>query len=77
MKVSSPLPHTPWHDAVYLDAPPPFYPLGFLSIQAVVMDVGSGWTRMGLAGEDKPSCSFPSIVGRIDLKVYDQLLGQV
>ncbi|CAM9759541.1 unnamed protein product, partial [Laminaria digitata] len=44
--------------------------------EAVVMDVGSGWTRMGLAGEDKPSCSFPSIVGRIDLKAYDQLLGQ-
>ena len=41
------------------------------------MDVGSGWTRMGLAGEDKPSCSFPSVVGRIDLKVYDQILGQV
>lgn len=41
------------------------------------MDVGSGWTRMGLAGQEKPSCVFPSIVGRVDLRAYDRISGQV
>lgn len=50
---------------------------GFCFKQAVVMDVGSGWTKMGLAGEDKPSCVFPSVVGRVDLRQYDRISGQV
>lgn len=41
------------------------------------MDIGSGWARMGLAGEDTPSCVFPSVVGRMNLRAYDQILGQV
>ncbi|CAN0244969.1 unnamed protein product, partial [Hapterophycus canaliculatus] len=41
------------------------------------MDVGSGWTRMGLAGQERPSCVFPSIVGRVDLRAYDRISGQV
>lgn len=45
--------------------------------KAVVMDVGSGWTRMGLAGQEKPSCVFPTIVGRMDLRAYDRIAGQV
>lgn len=45
--------------------------------QAVVMDVGSGWTRMGLAGEERPSSVFPTVVGRVDLRTYDRVLGQV
>ncbi|CAM9296192.1 unnamed protein product [Ectocarpus sp. 12 AP-2014] len=44
--------------------------------EAVVMDVGSGWTRMGLAGQEKPSCVFPTIVGRMDLRAYDRIAGQ-
>eukprot|EP00752_Nemacystus_decipiens_P006185 g5581.t1 len=43
---------------------------------AVVMDVGSGWTRMGLAGRDRPSSVFPTIVGRVDLRAYDRISGQ-
>eukprot|EP00903_Cladosiphon_okamuranus_P016371 g15098.t1 len=43
---------------------------------AVVMDVGSGWARMGLAGREKPSSVFPSIVGRVDLRAYDRIAGQ-
>lgn len=44
--------------------------------EAVVMDVGSGWSKMGLAGQDKPSCMFPSVVGRMDLRAYDHITGQ-
>lgn len=46
-------------------------------LQPVVMDVGSGWAKMGLAGQDKPSCVFPSVVGRMDLRAYDRITGQV
>lgn len=41
------------------------------------MDVGSGWTKVGLAGRDRPSGVFPTIVGRMDLRVYDRITGQV
>ena len=41
------------------------------------MDVGSGWSKMGLAGQEKPSSVFPSIVGRVDLRSYDRIAGQV
>jgi len=45
--------------------------------QAVVMDVGSGWAKMGLAGQERPSSVFPSVVGRVDLRSYDRIAGQV
>ncbi|CAM9761669.1 unnamed protein product [Pylaiella littoralis] len=44
--------------------------------EPVVMDVGSGWTRMGLAGQERPSCVFPTVVGRVDLRAYDRISGQ-
>lgn len=46
-------------------------------VQAVVMDVGSSWTKMGLAGQEKPTCCFPTVVGRMDLRAYDRVTGQV
>ena len=49
----------------------------FNNKQPIVMDVGSGWTRMGLAGQEAPSCVFPSVVGRVDMRTYDVVLGQV
>jgi len=32
--------------------------------RTVVIDVGSGFCKAGIAGEDAPRCKFPSIVGR-------------
>jgi len=32
--------------------------------KTVVIDVGSGYCKAGLAGEDAPRCTFPSVVGR-------------
>lgn len=51
--------------------------LASIATQPVVMDVGSGWTRMGLAGQERPSCVFPTVVGRVDLRAYDRISGQV
>lgn len=50
---------------------------GVEHLQAIVMDVGSSWTKMGLAGQEKPTCRFPTVVGRIDLRGYDRRSGQV
>jgi len=31
---------------------------------SIVFDIGSGMCKAGVAGEDAPSCVFPSMVGR-------------
>jgi centractin len=35
-----------------------------LTNQPVVIDNGSGFMKAGFAGSDKPTCIFPSLVGR-------------
>ncbi|KAJ1676237.1 NuA4 histone acetyltransferase subunit, partial [Spiromyces aspiralis] len=35
-------------------------------VNALVIDVGSGWTRAGFAGEDIPKAFFPSLVAYLD-----------
>jgi len=41
----------------------------------VVIDIGSGLCKAGLAGEDAPRCVFPSIVGRPPANVVSVMIG--
>jgi actin-related protein len=34
-------------------------------ITALVLEVGSSWTKAGYSGEDSPKVAFPSIVGSV------------
>jgi len=38
-------------------------------VQALVVDNGSGMCKAGFAGDDAPRAVFPSIVGRLDIRV--------
>ena len=44
---------------------------------AIVMDNGSGWTKAGVAGDDKPKVVFQSIVGRPKHQVSHSLLSSL
>ena len=34
-------------------------------VEAIVGDVGSSWTRIGMAGESSPKAWFPSVLGKV------------
>lgn len=33
---------------------------------AVMIDLGSGWTKVGTVGADNPSSVFPTVIGRVN-----------